>query len=642
MLVAVAMAALAAAAPTPGASPKEPLGHHGRWTTDAEGRVVVLHGASVVPDGITKPLETAEEAGFAEADAEFLADNGFNVVRLGAFYGGYERKPGVFSDQYIDSFARTQRLLADAGIFTVFDFHQDMLNPRYQGRGFADWFILDEGLPNQPMAGFPANYFLNGALNRAYDNIWANAPAADGRGLQDHFAEGWRRVAARFARASHIAGYDVLNEPWPGSAWPTCASTEGCPPGGFDETKLTAFHNRVIAGIRKADRRHLVYYEPNLQFDVGAKTTHGKVDDPNVGFSFHNYCLGAAPGLPHAPDPAELCKDLGERRVFQNAEDHSEKTGATLLMTEFGDVQDATIHARVTELADEFMVGWTVWGWFRANGQIKQDPAKPPTPDNVNQEVLGAVVRPYPRVVAGTPESYGYDPETKRFQARFTTRLPDGRSAGEMLSEVFVPRLHYGRDYRVALSGAEVVRGLGAQVLELRACPGAPSVSISITDEAPAETLRCAQQCLARRSPIGPRNVGRVRLGFTRQRALRRIGPQPVARGRFVYRWCVRGSTGRLTAVFSSPKRKGRVRLVATTAPRHRSRTVGRGVGVGRLARRFPKSSRLAPGLLRAGPRSARIFGTRRGKVVFVAVADRRLLRAPRVLRRCVRRAGLG
>ena len=36
-------------------------------------------------------------------------------------------------------------------------------------------------------------------------------------------------------------------------------------------------------------------------------------------------------------------------------------------------------------------------------GQIKQDPAKPPTKDNLNQEVLAAVVRPYPRLVAGTP-----------------------------------------------------------------------------------------------------------------------------------------------------------------------------------------------------------------------------------------------
>src|SRR6185503_9206381 len=267
--------------------------------------------------------------------------------------------------------------------------------------------------------------------------------------------------------------------------WPSCANTEGCPPGGFDSTALTEFHNRVIASIRRADRRHTVYYEPNLEFDVGAKTAHGKVDDPNAGFSFHNYCLGAAPGLPHAPDPAEICKDQGERRVFQNAEDHVAETGDTLLMTEFADVQDATIHRRVTELADEFMVGWTVWGWFRANGQIKQDPAKPPTPDNLNQDVLSAVVRPYPRIVAGTPEHYAFDPETKRFEVSFSTRMPNGRPARRRRSEIYVPRLHYGRDYRLVVHGAGVTRGFGKQRIELRACRGSKRVEVTVTDEPP-------------------------------------------------------------------------------------------------------------------------------------------------------------
>jgi endoglycosylceramidase len=474
---------LALASPATATLPKEPLGHEGRWITDAKGRVVMLHGAAVTPDGFAdKPFETAEEAGFRRADARLLSRHGFNLVRLAAFHGAYEREPGQFTESYLDSFVRTQRLLARHGIFTLFDFHQDMLNPRYQGRGFADWFIQDDGLPNMPQAGFPGNYFVNSALNRAYDNLWANVPAPDGVGLQDHFAEAWRRVAERFARRSHIAGYDLFNEPWPGSAWPTCANTEGCPPGGFDQTELTAFHNRVIAAIRTADRRHTVYYEPNLQFDVGAKTGHGRVDDPNAGFSFHNYCLGAAPGLPHAPDPAEICKDQGERRVFDNAEAHIEQTGATWLMTEFADVQDATIHRRVMELADEYMVGWTVWGWFRAAGQIKQDPAKPPTRDNLNMEVLAAVVRPYPRIVAGTPTSYSFDPETKRFEAVFSTTMPDGRRARRRLSEIYVPRLHYGRDYRVEVKGGKIVRGRGTQRIELRARRRAKSVTVTVTE----------------------------------------------------------------------------------------------------------------------------------------------------------------
>src|SRR6185295_6112999 len=105
--LAVAVAAAALVAPTASATaPHEPLGHEGRWVTDSRGRVVVLHGAAVVPDGFAKPFETAEEAGFAKADARLLGRYGFNLVRLGAFYGGYEREPGQFAGGYLNSFVR--------------------------------------------------------------------------------------------------------------------------------------------------------------------------------------------------------------------------------------------------------------------------------------------------------------------------------------------------------------------------------------------------------------------------------------------------------------------------------------------------------------------------------------------------------
>jgi hypothetical protein len=146
--------------------------------------------------------------------------------------------------------------------------------------------------------------------------------------------------------------------------------------------------------------------------------------------------------------------------------------------------------------------------------------------------------------------------------------------------------------------------------------------------------------CIGRRSPVGSRNVGRVHLGHTRERMLNRIGPRPVTRGSQAYSWCVTRSSGRITAVFSSAR--GGARLVITTARRHRNlRRVHRGAGVRRLLRRFPRARRLSRGIYRATPRSRRIFGTRGGKVRFVAVADRSLLRNPAKLRRYLRRAGL-
>jgi hypothetical protein len=116
---------------------------------------------------------------------------------------------------------------------------------------------------------------------------------------------------------------------------------------------------------------------------------------------------------------------------------------------------------------------------------------------------------------------------------------------------------------------------------------------------------------------------------------------QPRRRTRRSFRYCVKRSRGRVVAVFSSRTRRGRVLLVTTTAPRHRLHRVGRGVSTRRLALTFPQRVRIARGLFRAGPRSRRLFGVRRGKVRFAAVANRRLLGKPRVLRRYLRRAGL-
>jgi hypothetical protein len=140
--------------------------------------------------------------------------------------------------------------------------------------------------------------------------------------------------------------------------------------------------------------------------------------------------------------------------------------------------------------------------------------------------------------------------------------------------------------------------------------------------------------CLARRSPIGPRNIGRVRLGLTRRRllALRLRSPR---RTRRTLRWCVKRSRGRVTAVLSP---RGRARLVVTTAPAHGNRRVRPGGRVSALGA-YPGRVSLGGGLYRATPRSPRLIGIRGGRVQFIAVADRGLLRSPRALRRYLRLA---
>jgi hypothetical protein len=143
--------------------------------------------------------------------------------------------------------------------------------------------------------------------------------------------------------------------------------------------------------------------------------------------------------------------------------------------------------------------------------------------------------------------------------------------------------------------------------------------------------------CLARRAPIGPRNIGRVRLGLTRRQLLRRV-PAPRRRTKRSWRWCVKGGKGTVSAAFS---RKGRVALVTTTAPRHGNRRIHPGTRVRLLRRAYPRRSEVGRGLVGANPHSPRLFGIRRGRVRYIAVTTRRTIRNRKALHSYLSYAGL-
>jgi hypothetical protein len=146
-----------------------------------------------------------------------------------------------------------------------------------------------------------------------------------------------------------------------------------------------------------------------------------------------------------------------------------------------------------------------------------------------------------------------------------------------------------------------------------------------------------ARTCLARRSPIGPRNIGRIRLRYTRAR-LRRVPVRPRRVTRRSHRYCVKRSRGRVSAVFS----RGRVALVTTTARVHGNRRIRPGSPRRAVRRAYSRRQRIGPRLFRANRRSTRLIGLRRnGRVRFFAVASRKLLRDERRLKRHLRLAGL-
>jgi endoglycosylceramidase len=463
----------AAAAPDPTL-----LGHQGRWLVDRQGRVRILHGVGVM--NYSQPNLPAA-MGFGDEDAAFLARQGFNLVRLGINWSGIEPQPGIYDRAYLRSILATMRQLERHRIYTLLDWHQDDWSVAAAGvDGAPAWATLTDGLPNPPL-GYGVGMLGDPAQMRAFDNFWANARGPGGIGIADRFAA----MLAEYARAlrgeRYLLGYDTFNEPNAGTQWPTCASPLGCP---LFDAKLSRWYRRLVPIVRGADSAHLIWIEPNVFFDFAADTnlSDPQGGDPNTGFDFHTYCLGdgAANAAPPIPGNGPGCA-IEENLNLGHALAYGARSGAALLDSEWGASNDPQIAARQTAEFDDQRLGDVFWDYRNLIPDLRRAPGGA----NVRAALLAPLDRPYPPVVAGTPRGWHWDTATGRFTLSYSTTLPDGRSSSGLETDVYVPRLHYPRGYRVTVSGASILRADGA-LLRLRNRRGARAVTVAVAPLQPA------------------------------------------------------------------------------------------------------------------------------------------------------------
>lgn len=471
-----------AASPLSAPARQDQLRRVGGWLVDREGRVVILHGVNAVwKHAPYVPPDSVE--GFTAADADWLATHGFNAVRLGVLFSGVMPQPHRIDTAYLDKVDRVLRLLASRGIYTMIDFHQDLYGDAYAGEGFPDWSVQPARY-DLLRAGFPLGY-VTPRVVRAFDGLWNNRD-----GLQDGYRAAWVAVAARWHDADHLMGYDLINEPWSGSHWPFCATPGGCP--AFENGKLQAMYEHVLTGIRRVDPDNIVWLEPQVLFEFGADSHLGsrRIDDAQLGLSWHNYCLAETLMQAYGVKDSATCAKL-EQRVYQNAGTVAARLGAASMLSEFGASDDVADIARVTDHADRHRVGWMYWSYknwgdptTQAQGSGAQSMFRNDT-DMASAKLpkLAALERPYPQAVAGVPIAYGYDPERHHFWLDYRTTRADGRRAPDTLTTtIFVPALQYPHGYAVSVRGGHVVSPPDATKLEVRADPGADSVAVRVSE----------------------------------------------------------------------------------------------------------------------------------------------------------------
>ncbi|MFT4047476.1 MAG: cellulase family glycosylhydrolase [Solimonas sp.] len=450
------------------------LHRDGRWLKDLYGRTVLIHGVNAVWKlSPYAPPDTAE--GFTAADADWLAAHGFNGVRLGVVFAGVMPQPGVVDRRYLD---RVVRLLASRGVYVLFDFHQDMYTERYQGEGFPDWATIASDADSTAVLGFPANYFLP-VVSEAFERFWN-----DENGLWDDYTQAWEAVAARWADQGYNMGYDLMNEPWPGTQWPLCLVPLGCPTA---DARMQQAYEAFRAGIRAADGGNIVWYEPQQFFNDGIASTLGAtpVDDAQLGFSYHSYCLLDSLSTSIGVTIAPACGVL-EQLVFANAAATRDRLGAASLMTEFGATDNLDVLARIAGEADAALEGWMYWqykNWSDPTTQSGDSGAQGLFDDDADLTTaktgkLAVLERTYPQATAGQPVSLSYDPDSGDFEYHYIAT--PGASGTAAITEIHVPSASYPEGYQVTLTGAEQLSASGATLLRVRNLAGAGEVVVQI------------------------------------------------------------------------------------------------------------------------------------------------------------------
>lgn len=180
---------------------------------DGHGREIILNGINIVSK------DKAE--GYIFQSGPELYENlqkwGVNCIRFIIIWDRLEPEPGVYNEEYLKEIDERIQWAGQNNIFVVLDMHQDLFSVKYSD-GAPEWATLDEGKPHTEGAIWSDSYMLSEAVQTAFDNFWLNKPASDGIGIQDRYAALWQHIAKRYANNTTVIGYDLMNEPFPGSS----------------------------------------------------------------------------------------------------------------------------------------------------------------------------------------------------------------------------------------------------------------------------------------------------------------------------------------------------------------------------------------------------------------------------------------
>ena len=356
-----------------------------------------------------KPAYQQSTAPGSSDDFAQMRELGFNVIRLVLNWSQLEPRPGVYSATYLQRVEQVVGWAHQQGIYVILDMHQDQYSrfilPGKQskmpsgctssggGDGAPAWAVFTDGKPACALFG---ESDLNPAESAAFYNFWHNHTVASprgaspGTGLEDHYIGALVALARTFEHNSTVVGYEVMNEPQPGSL--SSLPLENLYQAASQD--LFPFYQRVIealTGVRDglptcpasepssmtnacaypklADVSHqLIFVEPiayrNL-VDFSPQMSKPFTDYPNLVWAPHVYThaftLDQFIGYTADDSPYPPSYTFG----YQTAEAEAQAMHAAVFTTEFGDSAgtDGDVLAGETAAQESTLTGGTVWAW---------------------------------------------------------------------------------------------------------------------------------------------------------------------------------------------------------------------------------------------------------------------------------------
>ena len=477
---------------------------------DDKGRERIFNGVNYVYKGVA-----ADEHGvihykneLTDALLSALAAKGVNILRLGCTWAGIEPEMGVYNKTYLAEYKDVVKRCAKHGIYVFLDWHQDLYSAYCfkGGDGAPAWACKYTKKPAGAKFIWAEGYFFNRSVHRCFDAFWNNEPVA-GRGLRDRFCDMLTYTVNYFADCENVMGYDVFNEPYPGTdggrifrnlvvngvgtlllsrnidrrgllnnakkkdvmAMLSVADDPTVYHGVIDnaEKTLTKFDTGVYydficaaaAAVRKATDKGVLFMENSYYSNTGipCRTPHATLPngakEQNLAFSPHGYDLTVDTPLTNEASPYRV--DL----IFNEHKRKQARMGVPVLVGEWGGmVPGGEKYPALEHLIDTFDQNrWSQTYWHLLK-------------DMPETKIMDILCRPYPQAVAGVIKRYGYNRKNDVFDLSYT-----GDSALRAPTLIYLPK----EPKKIFSTKAYTLKQEnGAYILQVRAGKGECAVKV--------------------------------------------------------------------------------------------------------------------------------------------------------------------